>query len=162
MRSICLTIQSTEVTEQAARITFQAPASWSWRKSDNSIFRHNILDNCGIGINYHFYFLLLFAASLHHETGKKAVPRRSQRARNYYLNLEENFQKPDEGIKFLSAPQEIALGGDGRGMRFLQQAALLLVSSRSWSWGWQDSHPLPLLQKQPSPFGRTINTHPCR
>lgn len=28
--------------------------------------------------------------------------------------MKENFQKHDEGIKFLSTPQEIALGGNRR------------------------------------------------
>jgi len=38
-----------------------------------------------------------------------------QRARNYYLNLEENCQQHDEGIKFLSTPRKQHWVGTGEG-----------------------------------------------
>lgn len=115
---MCLAIQSAEATEQAAQIIFQAPsASWSWQNQITPFSDTTFWIVVALVITIIFTFgCFAWLPSITRQVAKPFPNDHHQKTEHviYYLNLEEEFQKHDEGIPFLSTPQEIALGGDRR------------------------------------------------
>lgn len=110
--STCLTIQSTEVTQQAAQMSFQAPAAnWHWQ---NQIIPFSDTILCVVELEItHFTSCCFPRLPSVTRQGAKPLPK-GHHQETEGLNLEGNVQQHDIGIKFPSTPQETAQGGDRR------------------------------------------------